>query len=1096
VSAFVTAGADARNRFLVALDDATRALFDPDEITRTAARLLGEYLAVNRCAYADVEADEDTFNLTGDYTNGVPSIVGRYTFAQFGREASRLMKQGSPFVIEDTETDPRTADVMEVYRRTKIRAVICVPLRKAGKFVAAMAVHQITARRWRLEDIELVQQVASRCWESIERTRITRELRESEERYRTLVENISAVVWVTDRDGAIVIDNPSWGQFTGQSFEEYSGWGWLDAIHQDDREHTSTVWRAALASLSPYEANYRLRRRDGEYRDVVARGAAVLGSNGLVKEWVGNCTDVTEANLAAAQLGEARERLEAALIAGEVATWVWHIPEDRVMGDRNLTRIFNLTEEEALGAPLARYIQAIDPEDREHVLGLINRSIESDPALYEAEYRIMQPDGGTRWVIARGHVERNAVGQALRMPAVVLDVTDRVMAEHALRDSEQRLRLAQRAGRIGSFEWLMSEDRVIWTPELEQLYGLEEGSFEGSIADWSKRVVPEDAASILTGITEAVEQRQSDHVYDFRATMPDGSIRWFRGQAQFFYDDTGAPVRMVGINLDIDEQKRASEALRQSEARFRVAIESAPNAMIIVDEAGKLSYINTQAEKMFGYSREQVIGEPADKLLAPAHRSSDAGRRTGFFSNPDELPLGKGQELTGLRSDGAEFPIEIGLNPVDASDMRAVLVAIVDITDRKLLEQRREELLESERYARAESERVSRMKDEFLATLSHELRTPLNAIMGWAHLLRRGGSAADLTQGLDTIERNARMQAQLIEDLLDMSSIVSGKVRLEVRRLTLEPVIQAAIDAVKPSADAKGVQVEAVIEPAAGAVAGDPARLQQIVWNLLTNAIKFSTRGGLVQVMLHRIDSQVELSVADTGKGIAPEFLPHVFERFRQADSSSTRRHGGLGLGLAIVKQLVEMHGGSVIAKSPGENQGATFVIQLPLAEDADEAQPQSGTDGVEREPLPRDLRACDLEGVQVLAVDDELDARNLVSRLLTDCGATVTLAASTSEALELIQGKQFDVLVCDISMPGEDGYTLIRKTRALGAEQGGKTPAIALTAFARSKDRVQAMLAGYNVHLSKPVEPQELIATVASLASGAMPVEPLAPPA
>jgi len=1089
VSAFVTAGADARNRFLVALDDATRTQFDADEITRTAARLLGEYLAVNRCAYADVEADEDTFNLTGDYNNGVASIVGRYSFVQFGRECLRLMKAGNPFVVEDSETDPRAADVMDVYRRTKIRAFICVPLRKAGKFVAAMAVHQITPRRWRLEEIELVQQVASRCWESIERTRVSRELRDSEARYRTLVENISAVVWVADAHGAMVTENPSWGAFTGQSRTEYSGHRWLDAVHPEDRARTVEIWQASAATLEPYEASYRLRRRDGEYRDVIARGAAVRSSNGAVKEWIGNCTDVTESNLAAAQLGEARERLEGALIAGEVATWVWHVPEDRVTGDRNLTRMFNIPDDDAVGAPLARYLEAVHPDDQDSVMGLLNRAIESDATLFEADFRILQPDGGSRWVIARGLLERDESGQVARMPGVILDVTDRVMVEHALRESEQRLRLSQRAGRIGSFEWSIPDNRVIWTSELEQLYGLAEGAFEGSLEDWSKRMAPDDVVTVLADIAAAVERRQSDHVYEFRALMPDGSNRWFRGQAQISYDDDGAPLRMIGINQDIHDEKRATEALSESEARFRAAIESAPSGMIIVDAAGYITYVNKQTETMFGYSREEIVGKRAETLLAQSHRESVDEQRMHFFgADASTLPLGKGTELTGLRSDGTEFPIEIGLNPVEASGGQAVLAAIADITDRKVLEQRRDALLESERDARCESERVSRMKDEFLATLSHELRTPLNAIMGWTHLLRRGGSAQELNQGLDTIERNARAQAQLIEDLLDMSGIVSGKVRLDVRKLDLAPIVEAAVNAVRPSADVKGVRLETVLDPLAGPVNGDSARLQQVVWNLLSNAVKFSSRGGYVQIVMQRSDSNLEVSVTDAGKGISDEFLPHVFERFRQADSSATRRHGGLGLGLAIVKQLVEMHGGNVSATSPGEGKGATFTVQVPMiVDDGEDAEPRSPA-GANGEYLPIDQQLCDLTGVQVLVVDDEPDTRALVSRLLDECGAEVTMAGSTPEALDQLRNNHFDVLVCDIDMPGEDGYVLMRKARSLSVEQGGKVPAIALTAFAQSRDRVRAMLAGYTVHLSKPVEPQELIATVASLAINARP--------
>jgi CheY-like chemotaxis protein len=387
------------------------------------------------------------------------------------------------------------------------------------------------------------------------------------------------------------------------------------------------------------------------------------------------------------------------------------------------------------------------------------------------------------------------------------------------------------------------------------------------------------------------------------------------------------------------------------------------------------------------------------------------------------------------------------------------------------------------------------MKDEFLATLSHELRTPLNAILGWSQILRshdRPPADTDLVEGLEVIERNTRVQAQLIEDLLDMSRIISGKLRLDVQRVELPDVVRAAVASVRHSADAKGIRLQVVLDPAAGPVRADPDRLQQCFWNLLTNAIKFTPRGGRVQVGLERVNSHVEVCVTDTGQGISPEFLPHVFERFRQADATTTRRHGGLGLGLSIVKHLVELHGGSVRAKSPGEGQGATFCIELPLMvvhpgePEAPRAHPRGGGGGGGGSPgtaWPAPADRPSLAGVSVLVVDDEMDARFLIRRVLEDCGAQVTLASSADEGLEALRSERVDMIVSDIGMPDIDGYEFIRRVRAMGAEEGGRTPAAALTAFARSEDRTRALRAGYQTHVAKPVEPAELTAVVASLA-------------
>lgn len=387
-----------------------------------------------------------------------------------------------------------------------------------------------------------------------------------------------------------------------------------------------------------------------------------------------------------------------------------------------------------------------------------------------------------------------------------------------------------------------------------------------------------------------------------------------------------------------------------------------------------------------------------------------------------------------------------------------------------------------------ESEIINRAKDEFLATLSHELRTPLTAVLGWAHLLRSGRiDRESSTQALETIERNARAQAQLIDDLLDVSRIITGKLRLEVREVDVPPVIQSAIEAVRPAAEAKGIRLQTMLDLSAGPISGDPDRLQQIIWNLISNAIKFTPRDGRVEVRLERVESHVEIAVHDTGAGIKPEFLPHVFDRFRQADSTTTRTQGGLGLGLAIVRHLVELHGGTVHADSRGEGQGATFVIKLPLrvvrrkSEDhrARDAERGTGNKGA------GDQIICEpqLDGLRVLIVDDEPDTLELLTVALRQCHAEVTSVATAAGALRAFEESRPDVLVSDIGMPGEDGYSLIRKVRALEDENSSRIPAIALTAYAREEDRVRALLAGFQVHVAKPINPAEFIALVASLA-------------
>lgn len=525
--------------------------------------------------------------------------------------------------------------------------------------------------------------------------------------------------------------------------------------------------------------------------------------------------------------------------------------------------------------------------------------------------------------------------------------------------------------------------------------------------------------------------------------------------------------------------ERRTRELARSLSAMRATLESTADAILVTSPAGLVETFNEKFLEVWGLTREEIQGGDHRALVLSVARhfrdpeAVDARIQAIYASTTeslDDLQL----------ADGRCFERFSRPHQVEGQTVGRVW-SYRDFTARRKAEKALVDEAAKERAARAEVDRMSHLKDEFLATLSHELRTPLSAILGWSKaLLLRRDDAAAVERGLQAIARNATAQARLIDDLLDMNRIVSGKVRLEVRPFDLAQVVEAAIEVVRPSLDAKGIHLHQRLDTLANMISGDPARLQQVAWNLLANAVKFTPRGGRIDVLLQRVESHIELVVRDTGIGIDAAFLPQVFDRFRQADASTTRSHGGLGLGLSIARQLVELHGGSIGAASDGLDKGASFVVRLPLAvvRSLDRrASPTAAETGENGPAVP-----VDLQGVKILVVDDEPDARVLLEQLLHGCGAAVHVAHSASEALALVETLRPDLVLSDIGMPERDGYQLIRDVRKLGADRGGRTPAIALTAFARSEDRARAMFAGYQVHLAKPVEPHELLVTVGSL--------------
>jgi PAS domain S-box-containing protein len=704
----------------------------------------------------------------------------------------------------------------------------------------------------------------------------------------------------------------------------------------------------------------------------------------------------------------------------------------------------------------------------------------------------------------------------------------------ALRLSQERLTAALTAAGTGTFRWDPDRDLLEWDASVSRLLGHDD---DGRLAQPLEALLAVVHPDDRDAVGDACRRCAADGArldIEMRVTWPDGGVHWLDVKARVFADAANGARHMTGACADITRRKSAEAALRDETHTLELLNDAGQTLAATLDLREILQRVTDAATQLSGaqfgaffyntvgndgeayqlytlsgapWSAFEHLGQPRPTaLFGPTFRGAAPIRiddvqedpRYGRWGPHHGMPPGhlpvcsylavavmsrSGEVIGGLFFGHPER----GVFTERAERLVAGLAAQagIAIDNARLYEaaqraaEERRLLLDSERAARTAAERASELKDIFLATLSHELRTPLTAILGWAQILRTGSrSEDDMRRGLEAIERNARVQTRLIDDLLDMSRITSGKLRLDIRRVQPIGFIEAALDTLRTAAEARGVRLEPVLDPAAGPIVGDPARLQQVLWNLLSNAIKFTPRGGTVQVTLARVESHVEIEVADTGRGVEPAFLPYLFDRFRQADSAITRTHGGLGLGLSIVKSLVELHGGTVWASSPGEHRGTTVTVMLPLpAVQPMQAQERQHPSAPEPHAVP--FVPADLSGVRVLVIDDSPDARELVTRVLEDCRAEVLSCETADEAVRLVAEQRPDVLISDIGMPGVDGYELLRRVRALGAERGGRLPAIALTAFARPEDRTRALRAGFLIHVAKPVDPSDLVATV-----------------
>jgi PAS domain S-box-containing protein len=873
-------------------------------------------------------------------------------------------------------------------------------------------------------------------------------------------------------------------------------------------------------ACTPYEKQYV--RKDGS-RVPVLLGFALL--EGSETEYVCFIIDLTEQKRAeqervalVRQVESERKRLNNLLSNVPGVVWeAWGEPdatEQRIdFVSDHVKTMLGYTVEEWLRTPNF-WLTIVHEEDRE-------RAAQEAHAIYEScrggtsQFRWVAKDGRVVPVEAQSNVICDAEGRPVGMRGVTLDISERKRAEQALRQSEQQYRYLADA-----------MPQIVWTARPDgflDYYNRRWFEYTGMTLEqtqgwgWQPALHPEDverslrrwATSVQTGNVFEIE-------YRFRRAS-DASYRWHLARAVPLRDAEGRVVKWFGTATDIDDQKRASETARfmaeasetlVSSLDYQTTLATLGHLIVprfadwcmidLIEDDGTirrtLSHRDPSKEEL---GRELSRRYPPDTSISvgPA-RVFRTGQPEIYTEIPEELLRGVARDAEHLR-----LLRELGLKsyicvPMLARGRTLGTITLVlaesgrnysssDLGFAEDLSHRAALAVDNARLYRR-MEEANRAKDEFLATLSHELRTPLTSILGWARLL--SGENFDpkmMRRALETIERNARAQTQLIDDLLDVSRIITGKLRLSVRPLELASIIESAVDSIRPAAEAKKIGVRLLTDPSVSPVLGDPDRLQQVIWNLLSNAVKFTPEEGSVEVRLGRSGNYAEIAIRDTGQGINPEFLPYVFDRFRQANGAITRTHGGLGLGLSIVRHLVELHGGAIRAESAGQGRGSTFILRLPLLVNESRRQTQTSSDtdaNASARRLP--FEGCtSLEGLSVLVVDDDEDTRRLLSTLLEGCGAKVSLASSASEALEAFQRSVPDVLLSDIGMPNEDGYELIRRIRALSPGEGGRTPAAALTAYAGSENRARAIEAGYQLHIPKPIEPSELTNVVARLA-------------
>ncbi len=932
--------------------------------------------------------------------------------------------------------------------------------------------------------------------------RRTAEIAETRDLFQQVVSSMSEALFLTDRSGRVIRANPA--AATLLECPETSILGRPLTAVCGSEEIPATPWK--LMELAP---TGRLNNLEVDIDTMSGAAIPVSFSLGLMHDKQNKITgvlavarDMREHRSLINSLVAARTRFQELLEFAPDAVVLANQDGQVVLVNSQTERLFGYRREELLGQNVDILVpERLREQMREHttvrddsLLDLDEALLSGTPAGASEQFEFFVVDRAGREFLAEITRREIETEDGTLVMSLIRDITERKRIAAALRESEERYRnVAETASDVimtvddeGNIEYVNSAVAGVFGYRPNEVLGQK---LTLLVPDYLSRLYvarpyhDEDPA----------QQRISRSGIELTGIHEQGHEIPVEASFSEFVKD-GRHVFTV-IVRDILERKLAEAALRDATVVQQAILDFAGYAIISTARDGKIATFNPAAERMLGYRASEVLGRSISDIIQDpgeyAERSRLFSEELGEEIEPGfEALVAKARhnlpneyDWTFIRKDGTRFPVMLSMTALrDSTGAISGFLGIAsDITERKRVDEDRAELLRREQEARKVAEEANRLKDDFLAMISHELRAPLTAILGWAQMLRSGTlDRASAERALLTIERNAKSQAHLVGDLLDASRIATGKLSLEIRPVELMSIVETAVDAVRPSVEAKNLRMQIVLEPWVGPFNGDAERLKQIVWNLLSNAIKFTPAGGLIEVRLERLENKALLIVSDTGKGIDPEFLPRIFDRFRQADSSARRQQGGLGLGLAIVKHLVELHSGAIYAYSRGVGQGSDFMITLPLA------VPSNGSEEGGLWPMRPDsqteTRSTTLRGTHVLVVDDDHDTREILSVMLTRYGAEIRTAASAAEAIEVFTAWRPDVLVSDIGMPVEDGYALISKIRALTPEQGGEVPAVALTAFAGAQDKERAMVAGFQQHLSKPVEPVQLAKVVARI--------------
>ena len=939
-----------------------------------------------------------------------------------------------------------------------------------------------------------------------DRKRTEAALRDSEAGYRQLVELCPDGIFIQSGGKFEFVNPAAVNLFGATEPEQLIGKTVMDFIHPDYREIAKMRMQQLQQNQTVPLLEEKFFRLDGTVVEVEVAAAPIVYQGKPAVQAV--IRDITARKQTAAALSQSEERFRQ--LANAMPQMIWTTD---ALGELNYVSqqwidYSGLTLEQMRDGSQAT--EFMHPDEIPSTQAQWRAALAS-LTTYQVEMRIIRASDDTyRWFLVRAVPIRDERGQVVQWYGTSTDIDDRKQVEAALRQMNERFRLATLAIDGIVFEWNMLSGEVYRSEGLYQLIGVRAEDAAPTREWWMERIHPDDLAGMEPGM-QSLESLGDRYEGEYRVRHADGRWIdvWERGCLR--RDESGQIVGILGFTTDITNRKQAEITLRQSEERYRYLAESIPQLVWTANAQGVLLDLNQRWLDFTGLTFPQAQTEGWQAIV-----------------HPDDLPI-LSENWAAAQKDGTRYQAEGRIRRADGvyrwhlhqaiavKDEQNQIVkwfgTATDIEDQKQLEQQRDRLLQQEQVAREKAEQANRIKDEFLAVLSHELRTPLNPILGWTRLLQTGKvNATKTAEALTTIERNAKLQVQLIEDLLDVSRILRGKLTLNVTPVNLADAIAAALETVKLAAQAKDIQIQSDLDPNVGMVSGDAGRLQQIVWNLLSNAVKFTPQGGRVKVQLQiadcrlQIDNQnqtsnlqsdisnlksnkskisnlkseisyAQIQVIDNGKGINRDFLPYVFEHFRQEDSAITRKFGGLGLGLAIVRQLVELHGGTVFAESQGEGTGATFTVRLPLIKQ--QAENETNFD----QGSEYMIQSSPLAGLKIIVVDDDADSRDFIAFVLEQDGAEVIALPSAQQALHEFPDAKPDVLVSDIGMPEMDGYMLMRQIRALPPDQGGKVRAIALTAYAGEGDSKQALSAGFQQHIAKPIEPNQLVQAVAKLA-------------